>query len=107
MKLSDISKEVTVDGHTTVVSLGDTVWWFAEAQLSSVPSIAFIKRFNDGNQVELAYVPSQGNRLISMAGVRLAGDPLLRTNGSVRAHGCWCPRGVWPSLNIETPKTGT
>ena len=103
MKLSDLTRTVVIDEHPTVVSIGEAVWWFPEAQLNAVPAVAFIKRFNDKDQVELSYVPAQGNRLVSMPGVRLIGDKLLQTNGSVRAQGCWCPRGLWTALKIDKP----
>lgn len=106
MKLSDVSREVVVDGTKVVVSLGDTVWWFAEAQTSSVPCVAQITRFNDNDQVQLSYNPVHGNRFVSMVGVCMVGDKRL-TNQNVRKQGCWAPRGLWPSLKIEVPTSGT
>ena len=100
MKTTDITKSVTVDGHQTPVTLGDTVWWFAEAQTQSRPSAALVIELSDDNQVTLAYIPVKGSRLTQMTGVCLMGDKRL-SNANFRKQGCWCPRALWDSLKLK------
>jgi hypothetical protein len=100
MNQSDLVREITLEGSKVTVSIGDTVWWFAENQLNDTPSVGHIVRFCEDNMVDLVHTTGIGNRQITEQGVCLLSDPKL-DNPNYRKRGSWCPRGLWSALKLR------
>lgn len=100
MKSSDLTREFEIDGNKVDVSIGCTVWWFMEGQTQNIPSPATVLSFCSDNMVNLVCTSPHGNRPISYDGVCLVGDERLG-NANNRKRGSWCPRGLWPSLQLK------
>jgi hypothetical protein len=102
LKYTDLCREITVEQGTPPVSvaIGDTVWWFTEAQLNNTPAVAFVVSFCEDNMIDLQYTTGVGNRLVTEKGVCLIGDERLK-NVHNRKRGAWCPRATWKLLELK------
>jgi hypothetical protein len=102
MKLNQIHRSYTIDDTEVHVTLGDTVFWFAQDQKNNVPAVAIVTAFCQDNMVDLAYVAPLGSSapLKALNGVCLITDERL-SNPNYRKRGSWCPRGSWSALEIK------
>lgn len=100
MKTRDLIRELVIDEVPVQVSIGDTVWFFGQAQTSNVPLPASISAFGEDNMVNITYQQPLTGRSIAVEGVCLCGDPRLK-NPNYNKRGAWCPRGTWSFLSLK------
>jgi hypothetical protein len=99
LKISELTRKFPIDNMLVDVTVGDTVWWFAGAQLNNLPAVATILSFCEDNMINLSYNSTVGSRLVTELGVCLIGDDRLK-NVHNRKRGAWCPRGTWTALEL-------
>lgn len=91
-------KNVTVRGTKVVASVGDTVWYYPQGQLSAEPSVGILQEISDEDFATISVLPNtESARIVRHVGVPLVDDPRLE-NGNVAKRGAWLPRGPWPFL---------
>lgn len=91
-------KKILVRKTELIVSIGDTVWWFPQGQLSQQPSVGILQEISDENFATISLIPNtESARIVRYVGVPLIDDPRLE-NQNVAKRGMWLPRGPWPFL---------
>lgn len=95
---SKYATRIFMNGSPFNVQLGDTVFFYENAQLDTDPSIGTIISIGENNICDIAVIPNTGVRIIVKTGVCVVGDPHLQTNPNYKKRGAWSPRMDFATL---------